>query len=110
MTSASLDSSTASLTLQTDPSPEDIQYLEEGIYEFNIQATGTSNANELGLFVRASDGLPLGGAFGWAWEEPATSVMSFFRRTSPTHHSPPACPCIPGGHLQTVERCGPIHC
>jgi GNAT superfamily N-acetyltransferase len=55
------------LIVETDPRPEDIRFLEERLYEFNIQATGISDANLLGLFVRAADGSVQGGAFGWTW-------------------------------------------
>jgi len=55
------------LIVETEPRPEDIRFLEERLYEFNIQATGISDANLLGLFVRDPDGSLMGGAFGWTW-------------------------------------------
>jgi ribosomal protein S18 acetylase RimI-like enzyme len=55
------------LIVETEPRPEDIRFLEERLYEFNIQATGISDTNLLGLFVRAADGSLMGGAFGWTW-------------------------------------------
>jgi len=68
MTRDPLDSPSGThLIVETDPRPEDIRFLEERLYEFNIQATGISDANLLGLFVRAADGSLLGGAFGWTW-------------------------------------------
>ena len=55
------------LIVETEPRPEDIRFLEERLYEFNIQATGISDANLLGLFLRDPEGSPTGGAFGWTW-------------------------------------------
>jgi len=55
------------LTLETEPRPEDIRFLDERLYEFNVQATGISDGNLLGLFARANDGSLIGGAFGWTW-------------------------------------------
>src|SRR5262252_9774416 len=55
------------LIVETEPRPEDIRFLEERLYEFNLQATGISDANLLGLFVRDPDGSLMGGAFGWTW-------------------------------------------
>jgi ribosomal protein S18 acetylase RimI-like enzyme len=59
----------AQLTVETEPKPEDIRSLEEALYEFNIEATGISDASLLALFVRAADGSVIGGAFGWTWGE-----------------------------------------
>jgi ribosomal protein S18 acetylase RimI-like enzyme len=55
------------LIVETEPRPEDVRFLEDGLYAFNVQATGISDANLLGLFARAADGSPKGGAFGWTW-------------------------------------------
>jgi GNAT superfamily N-acetyltransferase len=55
------------LTVETEPGSEDIRFLEERLYEFNVEATGITDGNLLGVFVRGSDGSVVGGAFGWTW-------------------------------------------
>jgi ribosomal protein S18 acetylase RimI-like enzyme len=55
------------VTLETEPRPEDIRFLEDRLSAFNVEATGIADGNLLGLFMRGSDGSPLGGAFGWTW-------------------------------------------
>jgi hypothetical protein len=49
------------------PRLEDIRFLEEGLYAFNVEATGISDAKVLSLFLRADDGSPMAGVFGWTW-------------------------------------------
>jgi GNAT superfamily N-acetyltransferase len=55
------------LTLETEPAVEDIQFLENSLYEFNAETAGISDGSLLGLFVRDAGGSALGGAFGWSW-------------------------------------------
>jgi GNAT superfamily N-acetyltransferase len=38
-----------------DPTPDDVQYLEDRIYEFNAEATGTADGELLAFFVRERD-------------------------------------------------------
>ena len=53
--------------IETEPSPEDIRWLEEQIHAFNVQATGISDGKLLALFLREADGATVGGVFGWTW-------------------------------------------
>ena len=55
------------LTVEAELRPEDIKFLEASLYEFNAHATGIFDGQFLGIFVRASDGFPVAGAFGWTW-------------------------------------------
>jgi len=55
------------LTLEAEPRAEDIQFLENALYEFNVEATCVSDGGLLGLFLRDAGGSILGGAFGWSW-------------------------------------------
>jgi hypothetical protein len=38
--------------IETDPTPEQIQYLEDRLYEFNSQTTGICDGEGLAIFVR----------------------------------------------------------
>jgi GNAT superfamily N-acetyltransferase len=49
-----------------DPTPEDIQYLEDRIYEFNANATGIAGGEMLALFVREDDAI-VAGICGNTW-------------------------------------------
>jgi len=49
-----------------DPTPDDVQYLEERSYEFNSSATGIGDGEWLGFFVRANDRI-VAGICGNTW-------------------------------------------
>jgi GNAT superfamily N-acetyltransferase len=49
-----------------DPTPDDVQYLENRIYEFNSSATGIGDGELLGFFVRAGDRI-VAGICGNTW-------------------------------------------
>ena len=53
-------------TTAIDPTPEEIQYLEDRIYEFNSSATGISDGRMLALFVRDGERI-VGGICGNTW-------------------------------------------
>jgi GNAT superfamily N-acetyltransferase len=43
-----------------DPTPDEVQYLEDRIYEFNSSVTRITDGQLLGLFVRANDRIVAG--------------------------------------------------
>jgi len=49
-----------------DPTPDDVQYLEDRIYEFNSNATGIGDGELLAFFVRAGDRI-VAGICGNTW-------------------------------------------
>ena len=53
--------------VETEPRPEDIRALEEGLHGFNIEATGIRDGRLFGIFLRSSDGAVIGGINGWTW-------------------------------------------
>lgn len=57
----------ADLMVESEPTPRDVRFLREGLYEYNVRATGISDGNFLSLFARAPDGSPVAGIFGWTW-------------------------------------------
>lgn len=52
-----------------EPSPGDIEYLEERLYEFNLAATGIADGRRLGIFVRDGAQTLLAGVAGHTWGE-----------------------------------------
>jgi len=54
------------LAIDTDPSPADIERLETGLYEFNVERTGV-RGELLSIWVRDDAGNVAAGLFGWTW-------------------------------------------
>ena len=52
-----------------DPAPEDIQFLEDRLYEFNTTATGITDGRGLGVFVRDEAKNIVAAAAGHTWGE-----------------------------------------
>jgi GNAT superfamily N-acetyltransferase len=55
------------LVVETNPSPDDARFLEEQLYDFNVQATGIEDGALFGVFLRGPDARVIGGAYGWTW-------------------------------------------
>ena len=53
--------------VESEPKPEDVRFLEDRIYEFNVQTTGTSDGKLLAVFLRDDTGAVVGGIYGWTW-------------------------------------------
>lgn len=50
-----------------EPTPNDIQFLEDRLYEFNQAATGIDNGRALGFFVRDDSDQIVAAATGHTW-------------------------------------------
>jgi GNAT superfamily N-acetyltransferase len=53
--------------IETDPAPEQVQYLEDRIYEFNSSVTGMTDGEWLAVFVRDDTGRIVAGICGNTW-------------------------------------------
>ena len=53
--------------LTSDPTPEQVQYLEDRIYEFNSNATGITDGELLAIFVEDEKGRIVAGISGNTW-------------------------------------------
>jgi putative oxidoreductase len=53
--------------VETDPSPEQVQYLEDRIYQFNAGVTRIADGEWLAIFVRDDAGRIVGGIAGNTW-------------------------------------------
>ena len=58
---------TSELIIGTNPAPDDIQYLEDRIYEFNSAATGLTDGEWLAIFVRDANDRIIAGICGALW-------------------------------------------
>jgi ribosomal protein S18 acetylase RimI-like enzyme len=56
-----------SLVVETEPSAEDVRFLEDGLIDFNLQTTGITDGSFIGIFLREDDGARAGGLYGWVW-------------------------------------------
>jgi GNAT superfamily N-acetyltransferase/predicted enzyme related to lactoylglutathione lyase len=57
------------VVVTSEPTPEQVAYLEDRIYEFNSGATGIADGSWLGIFVRDDTGRLIAGICGSAWGE-----------------------------------------
>jgi GNAT superfamily N-acetyltransferase len=53
--------------INNEPTPDDVQYLEDRIYEFNAAATGITDGEWLAIFVRDNDNRIIAGICGNTW-------------------------------------------
>jgi GNAT superfamily N-acetyltransferase len=58
---------TPELVISTEPTPGEVQYLEDRLYEFNSAATGISDGAWLAIFVRDDDHRIVAGICGNTW-------------------------------------------
>ncbi len=55
------------LSLTDDPDRDDVQFLDDRLYEFNAAATGLRDGRLLAIFVRNAERAIIGGLYGWTW-------------------------------------------
>ena len=55
------------LVFEPDPTPDQVRFLEDRLYEFNMAATGISDGRALAIFVRGDGGQTLAGLCGHTW-------------------------------------------
>jgi GNAT superfamily N-acetyltransferase len=58
---------TSELVINTHPTPEEVQYLEDRLYEFNSAATGITDGEWLAIWVRGENERIIGGICGNTW-------------------------------------------
>ena len=55
------------LMLETEPTGEDVEFLNNRINEFNVTRTGIPFDSALAYFERTDDGEITAGIYGWTW-------------------------------------------
>jgi ribosomal protein S18 acetylase RimI-like enzyme len=50
-----------------NPDRDDVQFLDDRLYEYNVSATGLTDGRLLAIFVRDAGGSILAGIYGWTW-------------------------------------------
>lgn len=59
--------STSEFVIEMNPPREDVQYLEDRLYEFNASVTGINDGEWLAIFVRDENGRIVAGIHGSTW-------------------------------------------
>jgi GNAT superfamily N-acetyltransferase len=52
---------------QSDPRPEDVRFIEDRLYDYNVEQTGRADGQWLSIFVRDESGAIVAGLHGWTW-------------------------------------------
>ena|SRR5437588_219601 len=55
------------LDLTDSPDRDDVQFLDDRLYDFNVAATGIDDGRLLAIFARDDAGRVVGGLYGWTW-------------------------------------------
>src|SRR5262252_5775701 len=58
---------TSELVVNTEPTPDEVQYLEDRLYEFNSAATGITDGQWLAIFERDDEDRIVAGICGNTW-------------------------------------------
>jgi ribosomal protein S18 acetylase RimI-like enzyme len=53
--------------INVEPAPGDVRSLEDRLYEYNVEQTGTDDGKWLSIFVRDDTGGIVAGLHGWTW-------------------------------------------
>ena len=61
--------STDPVITRCDPSPEQLQFLEDRLYEFNSQRTGQDDGDLFAFFIRDEQQEIVAGISGWTWAQ-----------------------------------------
>ena len=57
----------AILKVEVEPAPKDIQSLDDSLYDYNVEQTGSDDGKGLTIFVRDDAGVIVAGLHGWTW-------------------------------------------
>jgi GNAT superfamily N-acetyltransferase len=58
---------TAPFVVETDPSFDDVRFLEDRLYEYNVEQTGVDGGQWLAIFLRDDQQTIQAGLTGWTW-------------------------------------------
>jgi len=55
------------LQIEVQPAPKDIRSLDDSLYDYNVEQTGSDDGKWLSIFVRDDTGGIVAGLHGWTW-------------------------------------------
>jgi GNAT superfamily N-acetyltransferase len=53
--------------VETELKPEDVRFIEDRLYDYNVEQTGLADGRWLTIFVRDDNGDIAAGLHGWTW-------------------------------------------
>jgi len=56
-----------SLQIEVEPAPKDIRFLQDRLYDYNVEQTGSGDGKWLSIFFRDDAGEVVAGLRGWTW-------------------------------------------
>jgi GNAT superfamily N-acetyltransferase len=56
-----------SLRIEVELAPKDVRFLEDRLYDYNVEQTGVDDGKWLSIFVRNDEGEIVAGLHGWTW-------------------------------------------
>jgi GNAT superfamily N-acetyltransferase len=68
---------TEPILTRCSPSPDDLQFLEDRLYEYNSQQVGCEDGQAFAFFIRNDQQEVLAGLSGWTWAE-ACEIQSLW--------------------------------
>ncbi len=57
------------IVIDSNPDPQDVQFLDERITEYNFETTGITDGKLVSCFIRDEKGEIRAGIYGWTWGE-----------------------------------------
>ena len=67
--------------IQCIPTPEELQFLEDRLYEFNAARTGQADGEQFAFFIRGDHQEIVAGISGWTWAQ-ACEIRALWVHTS----------------------------
>lgn len=67
MTTPKKEFNPGQFTILDEPEHEDIQFLEDRIYEYNVEKTGITDGRLMAIFLRDEQDNIIAGLYGWTW-------------------------------------------
>lgn len=55
------------LSIIDNPDPQDVRFLDDSLYQFNVSQTGITDARLLTIFLRDDTTTIMAGLYGWTW-------------------------------------------
>src|ERR1700747_859284 len=53
--------------LETDPALDDVEFLRDRLYDYNVEQTGRDDGQYLSIFLRDEEDRIVAGVYGWTW-------------------------------------------
>ena len=70
---------------ESQPRPEDVRFLDDRLYEYNVEKTGFDDGQWLAIFVRDGEGAITAGLHGWTWGR-MCKVLTLWVHKDLRHH------------------------